>query len=220
MVEIFRAEGVHMDVEDFQAAEVAGRRRLHERVDEGSSGIEPELWREYFLELYTLSGVPARAVHGVTERVRQAHDADHLWTHALPGTASVLEALKAAGYRLGVVSNADGRMARALERAGVRAHFEFVIDSAVVGVEKPHSDIFRAGCDALGMAPEECLYVGDLYPVDYVGARGAGLEAVLLDPLGIHGDRAATVAALGELGEWLDERQGCARSGFDASHRA
>ena len=48
-------------------------------------------------------------------------------------------------------------------------------------VEKPDPKIFDAGCEALGLPADACLYVGDLYPVDYVGARGAGLEAVLLE---------------------------------------
>ena len=49
-----------------------------------------------------------------------------------------------------------------------------MIDSALVGVEKPDPAIFRAALEALGVAPEEALYVGDLYEVDVVGARAAG----------------------------------------------
>ena len=107
---------------------------------------------------------------------------------------------------MGVISNADGRMEGALEVAGIREHVEFVIDSEVVGVEKPDSRIFEAGCAALDLTPEACVYVGDLYPVDYVGARAAGLQAVLLDPLGLHTEWADTVADLGELPKWLAGR--------------
>jgi putative hydrolase of the HAD superfamily len=57
-----------------------------------------------------------------------------------------------------------------------------VLDSALVGVEKPDPAIFRAALTALGVAAEEALYVGDLYEVDVVGARAAGIEAVLLLP--------------------------------------
>ena len=53
------------------------------------------------------------------------------------------------------------------------------------------------------MRPAECIYVGDLFPVDYVGATAAGLGAVLLDPLEIHGARAVTVRELRELKAWL-----------------
>jgi putative hydrolase of the HAD superfamily len=57
-----------------------------------------------------------------------------------------------------------------------------VIDSSLVGVEKPDPAIFLAALDSLGVGPEEALYVGDLYEVDVVGARAAGIEAVLLTP--------------------------------------
>ena len=201
MVEIYQAEEVEVDMPTFRLAELAARRKLHERIGEGNSGTEPELWHSYFTELYERSGVPERAVEGVSERCRKAHAEEHLWTYALPGTGAALESLKDAGYRIGVISNADGRMERALARAGVRD--EFVIDSGVVGFEKPDAEIFHAGCEAMGMRPAECIYVGDLFPVDYVGATGAGLGAVLLDPLEIHGPRAATVRELSELEAWL-----------------
>ena len=55
-----------------------------------------------------------------------------------------------------------------------------MLDSALVGVEKPDPAIFRAALDALGVAPAEALYVGDLYEVDVVGARAAGMPAALL----------------------------------------
>ena len=109
------------------------------------------------------------------------------------------QALRDAGYRLAVISNADGRVAGVLREVGLDPFFEFVLDSAVVGVEKPDPEIFREGCRRLELDPARCLYVGDLYPVDYLGATGAGLEAVLLDPLGVHRARAPTVGTLGEL---------------------
>ena len=84
---------------------------------------------------------------------------------------------------------------------------EFVIDSEVVGVEKPDPRIFEAGCAGLDLPPDACVYVGDLYPVDYVGARDAGLDAVLLDPLGMHHERADTVSDLAELPAWLAGRR-------------
>lgn len=204
MVDIYRGAGVDMEAEAFRRIELSARRVLHQRIDEGSKGTEPDVWWAYFLDLFRRSGISDEAMDVVSQRVREAHTREHLWTYALPETIPSLERLKQAGYRIGVVSNADGRMETALRRAGIRAHVEFVIDSAVAGVEKPRAEIFHAGCAALEMAPAECVYVGDLFPVDYVGATDAGLAAVLLDPLGLHHGRAETVRALPELEAWLE----------------
>jgi putative hydrolase of the HAD superfamily len=95
-------------------------------------------------------------------------------------SAESLARLRQAGLKLGVVSNSDGRVEQALAAAGLREYFDVVIDSALVGVEKPDPRIFHAALEALGVAPEEALYVGDLYEIDVLGARAAGMEAVLL----------------------------------------
>ena len=89
---------------------------------------------------------------------------------------------------------------------GLRPFFEFVLDSEVVGVEKPDPEIFLAATRRLGLEPASCVYVGDLYPVDYLGAIGAGMDAVLLDPLDLHDGRAPAVRTLAELVSWLETR--------------
>jgi putative hydrolase of the HAD superfamily len=114
--------------------------------------------------------------------LQRLHRDRHLWCRLAPGTPEALDRLRGAGLRLGVVSNSDGRVDEALVAAGLRHRFDVVLDSALVGVEKPDPAIFRAALDALGVAPAEALYVGDLYDVDVVGARRAGMEAVLLQP--------------------------------------
>jgi putative hydrolase of the HAD superfamily len=59
---------------------------------------------------------------------------------------------------------------------------EFVLDSSEVGVEKPDPRIFRLALERAGLAPDEAVYVGDIYSIDVLGARAAGMGAVLLDP--------------------------------------
>jgi putative hydrolase of the HAD superfamily len=83
------------------------------------------------------------------------------------------------------VSNADGTVERGLTRAGLRGLLDDVVDSHVVGFEKPDPRIFAHALERSGAAPGTTLHVGDLYAADVVGARAAGLHALLLDP---HGD--------------------------------
>jgi hypothetical protein len=92
-----------------------------------------------------------------------------------------------AGLVAGVVSNS--MVARAPRRRGARDALDFVIDSAVVGVEKPDPRIFHLAIERADVAASEAVYVGDLYSVDVLGSRAAGLGAILLDPRGFWGPR-------------------------------
>ena len=65
---------------------------------------------------------------------------------------------------------------------GLREHLSFVIDSAIVGCEKPDRRIFEHALRQSGARPERTLHVGDLYHADVTGARAAGIHALLLDP--------------------------------------
>lgn len=210
---IYEEAGVPWNEHRFVAAELVAREELALRVEEGHHGTEPHLWREYFLTIFRLSGVPDSATEEVGERLREEHCRDHLWTHVEEGTRDALESLLGRGYRLGVISNADGRMEEVLAGVGLRDLLEFVLDSQVVGVEKPDRRIFHEGARRLGLPPASCLYVGDLYPVDVVGARRAGMGAVLLDPRGRLEWGVDRIAAVRDLPGYLAERAGPAPIG-------
>jgi HAD superfamily hydrolase (TIGR01549 family) len=113
-------------------------------------------------------------------RVAAEHGRANLWSRRADDAAEILETLRGRGYRMAVVSNADGRVRGLLEATGLTALLEFVVDSAEVGVEKPDPRIFHAATDRLGLAPAACAYVGDIYEVDVVGAARAGLTGILV----------------------------------------
>jgi putative hydrolase of the HAD superfamily len=206
--QIYRESGIEVSREAFLTAESQARGILTGLVQAGSEGTERELWHQYFVSLMEASGVPEDQLDAVGRGIRDAHTQAHLWTGVDPRTSPALEALVGQGFRLAVISNADGRMEDALVRAGLRDHFEFVIDSDLVGVAKPDPEIFLAGARMLGLPPEDCLYVGDLYPVDVVGARAAGMSAVLLDPLDALDYPVDRVAAVADLPAYFAWREG------------
>src|SRR5262249_62315660 len=82
-----------------------------------------------------------------------------LWSIAEPDAATVLRTLVARGFVLGVVSNADGRVEADLERAGLRPYLTAVVDSHVVGVEKPDPRIFSIPLDRLRADPQRAIAV-------------------------------------------------------------
>ena len=117
-----------------------------------------------------------------------------LWKRAYPGAMAALRRVKAAGLVVGVISNSNGSVRSILEATGLAPHLDFVIDSAVVGVEKPDPRIFRLALERAGVPAGAAVYVGDLYSIDVLGARRAGLDAVLLDPRGHWGRRDCRLA--------------------------
>jgi putative hydrolase of the HAD superfamily len=108
--------------------------------------------------------------------------------------AKALQHARDMGLVVGVISNSNGSVQRALDIAGLAVHLEFVIDSSVVGITKPDPRIFELGARAARATPEEIAYIGDSYFVDVVGARRAGLGAVLFDPGRVWGARDCAVA--------------------------
>jgi putative hydrolase of the HAD superfamily len=162
---------------------------------EGATGGDRERAAVYLEALFRLGGVPAARLGEVRGCLARMHGERHLWCSVEERTLEALGRLRAAGLRLGVVSNSDGRVEQALQAAGLRDCFDVVIDSSLVGFEKPDPRIFRAALDAMGVAPEEALYVGDLYEVDVVGARAAGIDAVLLTASGPDPSRPCRTAA-------------------------
>jgi putative hydrolase of the HAD superfamily len=107
------------------------------------------------------------------------------WCVIRPGTRDFLQHI-GKRYRLAVISNADGKIEEVLERTGIADCFASITDSGLVGYEKPHAAIFQAALNAMKAKPDESLYVGDVYSVDYLGATSVGMQAVLLDVSGAY----------------------------------
>lgn len=199
------ATGVNLSA-DTLAAKAGAAALALERGD----GTDRERASRYLELLFELAGVPRTRKDVVRETLLRLHQERHLFGAMDPGTPAALTRLRQAGLRLAVVSNSDGRAEEALAAVGILDQFEFVIDSQLVGVEKPDPRIFRIALERMGLEPAEGLYVGDIYEVDVIGARRAGLDVILMDPLGHHAGRdvrtARSVAEAAEL-VLLQERQ-------------
>ncbi len=187
-------------------------RRLGAEVEAGQiAAAWPPLWRR-FTKRYAAdpaNGAASEAQDREMWRVMLRELADALpalaaadfetWfdrLYALFGTAAVwrlyddampaLEALRGAGVRVAVVSNWDLRLRRIASELGLDRLVEFAVISAECGARKPDRRIFDRALELAGSRPEETVHVGDLYDEDVVGARRAGIRAVLLDRAG-HG---------------------------------
>jgi putative hydrolase of the HAD superfamily len=100
---------------------------------------------------------------------------------AYDDVAPALERLRARGIATGVISNWDGRLQGLLERMGLAQLVDTIVSSSDVGMRKPDPRIFELACERLGVAVEDAAHVGDHHYSDILGARAAGMRAVLVD---------------------------------------
>src|SRR4051794_19502545 len=128
------------------------------------------------------------------------HTASNLWEYIPPDVVPALEQLRARGLRLVVVSNANGTLRKHMDRLDLTRRFDVVLDSADEGVEKPDPRFFEIALERSGARKETTIHVGDLYYVDVMGARTAGLRGVLLDEANLRPDAdCPRVSSLDEL---------------------
>lgn len=121
-------------------------------------------------------------------------------------TVGSLQRLKEQGYRIGVISNLRRDMDELCRNLEMAPYLDFCLTSSEVGVEKPDPAIFVAALERVGVNPSEAVHVGDQPRSDLVGARGAGLHAVLLDRGNWHQDmvNCVRISHLAELYDLLD----------------
>lgn len=184
------ARGVVCGPEQVRRAEAAARPAISRRLAEGRSTEGRDSFALYLTAI--LAGLPAaaplpgRATDALVDELvgvlRVPGQTPRLWSWVLPRVREGLTALRAAGLDLIVVSNSDGSVERGITEQGLREYFSAVVDSHVVGAEKPDPAIFHHALELAGAAPERTLHVGDMYSADVVGARAAGVHALLLDP--------------------------------------
>ncbi len=163
-----------------------GDRRMRPLVNERLRDLSTEsrhFFAMYFSGMLREAGFPEGEIPAALERIRKVEAVFSVWRRANPEARPCIEALKRAGVKVAVISNADGRVASLLEACGLADPFEFILDSHLEGVEKPDPRFFLLGCEKLGVSPGESLYVGDIPEIDVKGARAAGLTPVLYDPL-------------------------------------
>lgn len=167
-------------------------------------------WLYFNLVLHHAGVTQGTATDAALVELREYHRTDNLWEHVEPDVAPALAALKARGLKLVVVSNANGRLRHLFDRVDLAKWFDHVLDSHEWGVEKPDPRLFRLALEQARSEAARTVHVGDLYHVDVVGARNAGLrEGVLFDMAGLYGDvDCPRVASLAALVEWIDTSSG------------
>jgi putative hydrolase of the HAD superfamily len=160
-------------------AEAVARREINNNVREGATVAAS--WRDYFHIILGRVRVPGHSHEALIDSLWEAHHRVGLWTVACDGAFGVVATLKRQGIRIGVVSNAEGQVARNLDDAGFKGAFDTVVDSHMVGVSKPDPAIFSIALERMSLRADRAIFVGDIPEVDVKGAQAAGIVAILLD---------------------------------------
>jgi putative hydrolase of the HAD superfamily len=196
--------GVEAPAAVLQAAEPLAKRELdgparHQARDDDSRG-----W-VYFNLVLAQAGIPrSEGTDAALAELRAYHVEHNLWETVPAEVAPALASLRAQGLRLVVVSNSNGTLKMKMARLGLAPLVDVLFDSFEEKVEKPDPRFFQIALDQSGADRATTVHVGDLYSIDVVGARAAGLRAVLFDAAGLYPEAdCRRVASLTELSEAL-----------------
>jgi HAD superfamily hydrolase (TIGR01509 family) len=180
--------GVIADAMLLGAAEPRAKKRLDTGDVIKATNDQQRGWT-YFNLVLTEAGVPlSDATAAALAELHTYHQTHNLWETVPDEVRPALTALRAKGLRLVVLSNANGTLHRAFDRLGLTSSFDLIFDSHDEGVEKPDPRFFHIALRRAGADAATTMHVGDLYHVDVVGARGAGLTPALLDVGGLYPD--------------------------------
>jgi putative hydrolase of the HAD superfamily len=206
---VFGGHGLEASLEDF---EQAFRAAWSDWAQEGPFEATEEASFQRFMALDQLvfdrlgyPDLPEAFFRDVDAAFRQ-RSAFYVFADVIPA----LDAMQEAGLRLGVVSNWGWAAPELLQTLELARHFEIMSISARVGYQKPHAAIFEHALDLLDVSADQAIHVGDDPGADVIGARGVGIEPVLIDrhgrthpPLG-HETEHDEVACVADLAELLD----------------
>lgn len=186
--EVLAGHGLHAGADALAAGEPYVRKQIDNPALIGSAP-DDKRGRQYFDLVFDAAGVPpGRQRDEALDELRAYHARHNLWEVVPADVVPALERLRKLGLQLAVVSNANGTLCAKFDRLGLGPCVDCVIDSADVGIEKPDARIFECALERLGARRESTLHVGDIYHVDVVGARAAGIRAMLLDPLDLYAE--------------------------------
>lgn len=200
VADILTRHGVAASADALRRAEPHAKKIIDERTNIAATTDSQRAW--VYMDLVFEGAGVARspATDAAVAEIAAYHAEHNLWEYVADDVVPTLERLRKIVSKLVVVSNANGVLQRAFDRLGLTPYFDVICDSCVEGVEKPDPRYFRIALERADSRAETTTHVGDLYHVDVVGARRAGLGAILLDAADLYpGADCVRIRSLPEL---------------------
>ena len=204
VADALRHHGVAAESTALAAAEAHAKKELDTATTVNATNDASRGWL-YFELVLKHAGIHRDERTAAALRDLAAYHAEHnLWESVPAEVPEALARLRSGGRRLAVLSNANGTVTRLFTRLGLAGYFDHILDSWVEKIEKPDPRFFARALDRVGAAAATTLHVGDLFHVDVMGARAAGIEGWLFDVAGLYPEAdCPRVASLSDLADRL-----------------
>lgn len=158
-------------------------------------------WGRMVGTIAKLGGLDETRVPVLLDRAWPQHEARNLWCKVPEGLGEALDEMRVAGVKVAIISNSEGMLDRLFASLGIASHFDLVVDSGKVGVEKPDPRIFAIALEAYGVSASRALHLGDIFATDVLGARAAGVRNALIDPFAHYAGRHLDVPRVTSVAE-------------------
>jgi putative hydrolase of the HAD superfamily len=139
-------------------------------------------WGRMVGSIAALAGLDEARVPALLDVAWPLHAVMNLWSKVPEGMGAALDAIRDQGVRVAIISNSEGMLERLFAELGILGHFDLVVDSGKLGVEKPDPRIFGVALDHFGVPSARALHLGDMFATDVLGAQAAGIRHALIDP--------------------------------------
>lgn len=143
------------------------------------------IWIEMYEYMASLLGIAVERHRELAETVYRYYFSPGSWK-PFDDVLPLLDALKARGYRMALISNWDMTLSPIIEGLGMAHYFETIISSAAVRLHKPMPEIFTLALNRLDIAAAEAVHIGDHLYADAKGAAKVGITPILLDRNNVH----------------------------------
>lgn len=131
---------------------------------------------------------------------------EHAQLYLYPDVKPTLQRLKQMGLKLGIITGGyEEDVEKILPKVGLQDVFDVCVGVNTIGKRKPSPEVFQYTLKKLGVTPDEAVFVGDDLKRDYLGAKQAGLTAVLIRREGSATSDIRCIKRLDEIFEILAE---------------
>ncbi len=141
-------------------------------------GVSGHPWKLLMRTMLGGAGLVDGQVASLVDWLWDEQPRQNLWRRPIPRMIELVDELRAAGVRVAVVSNSEGKLAELIAEMGWADRFVCVADSGVLGIEKPARGIFAWAAERLELPLERLVHIGDSRAADVAGALAAGMRAV------------------------------------------